>query len=149
MVDQPLYPPAPYDPVWAALGATMLVVAVVIALLHRFPPRRPRLPARRATRARRAALERIDAVEAAHRSGTLDASSAASELSQAVRRFAAEWTGTLYPAMTLTMLKDEPGPVPLHDTVERLYGAAFAATRVDIAVEAAQAREVVTTWKRS
>lgn len=149
MLDQPLYPPAPYEPVWAVLGLTLLVGALAVALLRRFPPRRLRLPARRATRVRRAALARIEEVEAAHRAGTLDAGSAASELSQAVRRFAAEWTGTLYPAMTLAALAEAPGPQPLRDTVERLYTAAFAGGPVDVAAEAARAREVVIAWSRS
>lgn len=149
MVDQPLYPPAPYEPIWLALGLTLIGVAVGVALLRRFPPRRPRLPARRATRVRRAALAQIDAVESAHRAGRLDASGAASELSQAVRRFAADWTGMLYPAMTLAELEERAGPPPLQEIVERLYTAAFAGAPVDVADEAARAREVVTSWRRN
>lgn len=150
-----LYPPATYSAIWVSVGVGLLVAVVafvVIVVLATRPGglHLPR-PARRSTRVRRAALLRIDRIDAAHRAGEMDAPTASSELSQAVRVFAAQWSGRLYPAMTLRDLRAGGADDALRVAVTRLYDGAFtpAGADQDVSAAAAMAREVVTQWNRS
>ncbi|WP_066581818.1 hypothetical protein [Cellulomonas timonensis] len=152
--DQQLYPPATYPGGWAVVGAALIVLAVLVPIGVRLygRPLRLRMPSlgRRSTLARRAAVQRIDQVEAAHRDGVLDAPGAASELSQIVREFAAEWSGVLYSSMTLTQLEATDVDASLRTAVTRLSAGAFGASgESDVPGAARVAREVVLGWNRS
>jgi len=153
--DLPLYPPATYSPGWALVGLALLVAALVFVVAIVLATRpggvpRPNL-GRRSTRVRRACLRRIDKIDAAHRAGAMDAPMAASELSQAVRVFAARWSGTLYPAMTLAEMEARGGDERLRAAVAQLYDGAFTSggADLDVAAAAQMAREVVRTWNRT
>jgi hypothetical protein len=152
--DRILHAPLTYSPTWAVLGAALLLLAgltlVVVVLVTRPTPLRlPRL-ARRATRVRTACLRRVDEVVAAHERGTLDAATAASELSLALRRFAAEWSGARYPGMTLADLEAADGDPRLRAAVADLYQGAFDPDAdPDVPALAATVREVVARWNRS
>ncbi|MGY4642893.1 hypothetical protein [Cellulomonas sp. URHB0016] len=149
-----LYPPVTYGPAWTVLGTSLVAVAVlvlVVVVLATRPGGLPRVRAvRRSTRVRRATLARVDEVVASYEAGRLDAPGAASELSQAVRGFAAAWTGVPYDAMTPSQLAGA-GPRPLHDVVSTLSAATFApsAGTTDVAAHARAVREVVTRWSTS
>lgn len=154
MVDDALlHPPLTYSTTWALVGAALVLLAlltpVVIVVCTRPGGSLTRLR-RRSSRVRRACLARIDAVEAAHAAGHMDGPTAASELSQALRRFGAEWSGVLYPAMTLAALAESAADPALRRAVESLYPEAFEPSGTpDVPAAAARAREVIRRWNRS
>lgn len=149
--DHVLAPPATYATGWLVLGVAALAVAFLLplAVVLLTGPWRWRRPGRRSTRLRRAYLARIDAIAADHAAGVLDVPAATSALSAALRRFASEWTGTLYPAMTLHQLDDHAPGTPLRSRVADLYPPTFARHDADVADAAAAAREVVRSWRPS
>lgn len=148
--DRLLYPPLTYDPLLMRAGLALVLLAVVVPLAVVLVTSGMRLPrlVRRSTLLRRWGLRRVDRVVAAHAAGRIDGPTAASELSQAVRRFAGDWTGTLFGAMTLSTLR-EVGEPRLEPTVEHLYRDAFTPGEADVAAAADRAREVIRTWSRT
>lgn len=150
--DHLLAPPATYDTGWLVLGVAALVLALLVpvaVVLLTGQRRWWRRPGRRSARLRRAYLARIDAIEADHVAGRLDVPTATSALSGALRRFASEWTGTLYPAMTLQQLDGHAPGTPLRSRVADLYPPTFARQEADVPDAAAAARELVRSWRPS
>ncbi|MET0480073.1 MAG: hypothetical protein ABWZ69_01825 [Mycetocola sp.] len=149
------YPPTMYAPIWAILGAILLVLVAAWYLFvwwfsnrkHRMPQPAPTVdPLVEAARLKGKYYGLIEEVEEAWRAEELSTRAAHQKLGTLVRFFVFESSGRKAQVMTLEDL-NQANLRSVADAVEQYYPAEFAAVEQgDVPYSADVAREVVGTW---
>lgn len=157
-----IYGPVDYSPIWLALAAVAVLVAVGWPVLTWWRGRAPK-PVEpwappvvapqplRPQDVRASYLERITEVESSHRNGRLTDRQAHQQLSGVVRGFVSDVSGIPANRFTLadlqTALADQPTLTPVAEFVADLYSPSFAAdAKRDVHDSVRDAREVVQQW---